>query len=90
LEHRAAGAAEQGFFDMIRNVQPAPFGIEVHRATDPRRRARRMRILAIMVTAVVGLSGGLLQQFHHQANLNAGLGQAEAPIPTAPFAYFPR
>jgi len=75
---------------MIRNLQSAHPSIDVHRAPDSRRRARRMRMFAIMVTVAVGFSGGLLQQFHHQANLNGRLGQAEAPIPTGPFAYFPR
>ena len=74
---------------MIRDVQSAHLS-DFHRAPGSRRRARRMRMLAILVTVAVGFSGGLLQQFHHQANLNAKLGQAEAPIPTGPFAYFPR
>jgi hypothetical protein len=49
-----------------------------------------MRIFAVLVTAAVGFSGGLLQQFHRQASLNASMGEAFAPIPTGPFAAFPR
>lgn len=75
---------------MIQNFQAAHGGVVYYRTPDPRRRARRMRLAAIAVTVAVGVSGGVLQQFHYQANLNARLGEAKSPIPTGPFAYFPR
>ncbi len=75
---------------MLQNHQAAHGGVVSYGASDPRRRARRMRLTAILVTVAVGFSGGLLHQFHSQANLKAGMGEAQAPIPTGPFAYFPR
>ena len=75
---------------MIQNHQAAHGGVVFHRTPAVRRRARRMRMTAIMVTIAVGFSGGVLHQFHSQATLNARLGAAESPIPTGPLAYFPR
>ncbi len=75
---------------MIQSYQAAHGGVIFYRTPSSRARARRMRFAAIMVTVAVGLSGGLLQQFHYQANLNAKLGEAQSPIPTGPLAYFPR
>lgn len=75
---------------MIQNFQSAHGGVVYYRTPDPRRRARRMRLAAIAVTAAIGFSGGVLQQFHYQATLNDRLGDATSPIPTGPLAYFPR
>jgi hypothetical protein len=75
---------------MIQNFQAAHGGVVFYHTPDRRRRARRMRLAAIMVTVAVGFSGGLLQQFHYQASLKAKMGEAQSPIPTGPFAYFPR
>ncbi len=75
---------------MIQNFEAAHGGVVFYRTNGVRSRARRMRLAAIMVTVAVGLSGGVLQQFHHQSTLNARMGEAESPVPTGPFAYFPR
>jgi hypothetical protein len=77
---------------MIQDIQATHGGVEFPRTTmaDSRRRTRRMRLFAILVTVAVGFSGGLLQQFHRQANLNASMGEAFSPIPTGPFAALPR
>ena len=75
---------------MIQTYQAAHGGVVFYRTPGMRQRARRMRMAAIMVTVAVGFSGGLLQQFHYQANLKDRMGEAESPIPTGPLAYFPR
>ena len=49
-----------------------------------------MRAAAVIVTLAIGVSGGVLQQFHAETSLNARMGDAESPVPTGPFAYFPR
>ena len=75
---------------MIQNQDASHGGLIFYPASGPRRRARRMRAAALAVTLAVGLSGGVLHQFYTQTNLNNRMGEAEYPIPTGPFAYFPR
>jgi hypothetical protein len=75
---------------MIQSYVAAHGGVVFYRTPSARRRVRRMRIAAIMVTAAIGISGGVLQQFHESTTQNARLGDAQSPIPTGPFAYFPR
>ena len=74
---------------MIKSYQSAHGGVVFYRTPSPRQRARRMRLAAILVTAAVGFSGGLLQSFHTQTQAGARLGQGDMPAPTSPFASFP-
>jgi ferric-dicitrate binding protein FerR (iron transport regulator) len=75
---------------MIQTFHPAHEGVVSYRTPDPRRRARRTRLVALLVIAAVGFSAGLLQQFHDQASVNADHGGMHLSAPTGPFAYFPR
>jgi len=77
-------------FEVIQNYQAPHGGVIFYHVIGPRRRMRRMRAAAVIVTLAIGVSGGVLQQFHAETNLNARMGDAESPVPTGPFAYFPR
>ena len=74
-------------FEVIQNYQAPHGGVIFYRVIGPR---RRMRAAAVIVTLAIGVSGGVLQQFHAETSLNARMGDAESPVPTGPFAYFPR
>ncbi len=84
------GAADVRDVRVIQTYQAAHGGVVFYRTPSARHRVRRMRFAALAVTLAVGFSGGVLHQFHAQTALNADLGGAESPIPTGPFAYFPR
>lgn len=74
---------------MIKTYQAAHGGVVFYRTLSARQRARRTRLAAIVVTAIIGFSGGLLQSFHTQAN-HARFGEIGAAVPAGPFASFPR
>jgi hypothetical protein len=74
---------------MIKTYQAAHGGVVFYRTPSARQRARRTRLAAIVVTALIGFSGGLLQSFHTQIN-HARFAERGAPAPVGPFASFPR
>lgn len=74
---------------MIKSYQAAHGGVVFYRTPSARQRARRTRLAAIAVTALIGFSGGLLQSFHTQTH-HARFGETGASVPSGPFASFPR